>query len=114
MTKKTRWDVSRAMVDMCQLSGWRDTTLNPDMSPETKTAILAERFGKITVQDDQDQVYAELIELSAASLGWAQGITRRADRDRKRESRARKKAAKRARKETKRKHEADDHSDCDH
>jgi hypothetical protein len=101
MTKKSRTDLSRAMVAMCQLTGWRDTTLNPDMGDDAKMAILAARFGKVTTQDADDTLYNELVDMAAVTMGWAQGISRRDARDRKRKSRARKKEKKRQKKERK-------------
>ena len=98
MTKKSRTDLSRAMVAMCSLTGWRDTTLNPDMGDDAKMAILAARFGKVTTQDADDTLYNELIDMAAVTMGWAQGISRRDARDRKRASRARKKAKKKEKK----------------
>jgi hypothetical protein len=101
MTKKSRTDLSRAMVAMCQLTGWRDTTLNPDMGDDAKMSILAARFGKVSTQDPDDTLYNELVDMSAVTMGWAQGIARRDSRDRKRKSRARKKEKKRQKKDRK-------------
>jgi len=101
MTKKSRTDLSRAMVAMCSLTGWRDTTLNPDMGDDAKMAILAARFGKVTTQDADDTLYNELIDMAAVTMGWAQGIARRDARDRKRKSRAKKKEKKREKREKK-------------
>lgn len=100
MTKKSRTDLSRRMIGMCQLSGWQSTTLNPDMSDTDKLAIVTARFGVIAADSaDRDALYGELIELSAATVGWAQGIARHQARERKRKSRE----ARRAQKAAKRK-----------
>lgn len=102
MTKKSRADLSQRMVEMCTLSGWQSTTLNPDMGTDAKMAILADRFGHIATEGDDDSLYQALIALSAVSMGWAQGIERRNARDRKRASRERRRAAKAERKRAKR------------
>jgi hypothetical protein len=101
MTKKSRSDLSTAMMGMCQLTGWRDTTLNPDLSNEAKLAIIAARFGKVAGTDDDSALYGELMGLAAVTVGAAQGIARRDARDRKRRSRAARKATKRAKREGK-------------
>ena len=98
LTKKSRTDLGRRMIGMCQLSGWQSTTLNPDMADAEKLTIVTARFGKIAAEDDSDALYAELIELSAATMGWAQGIARRQAKERKRRSRAARKAARARRK----------------
>lgn len=95
MTKKSRNDLSAAMMHMCQLTGWRDTTLNPDLSNDAKIAIIAARFGKVAGVDDDNALYGELVALAAVAMGAAQGIARRNARDRKRRSRAERKATKR-------------------
>jgi hypothetical protein len=78
LTKLSRRNLAERMVSMCQLSGWRDTTLNPEMSSKTKMSILTNRYGKIiTAEDDAEQLYTELIALSAVTMGWAQSIVRR-------------------------------------
>lgn len=78
LTKKGRRDLGQRMVQMCQLTGWRDTTLNPQMSTASKMAILTNRYGKIvTAEDDPAELYDELIALSAVTMGWAQSIARR-------------------------------------
>ena len=97
MTKKSRKDLSAAMMGMCQLTGWRDTTLNPDLSNDAKIAIIAARFGKVAGSDDHEQLYGELMGLAAVTVGAAQGIARRDARDRKRRSRAARKAERKAR-----------------
>lgn len=94
MTKKVRTDVSRAMVRMCSLSGWQSTPLNPDMGNAEKLTIVTSRFGKIMAVDDPDEMYDELIALSATTLGWAQSITRREIRDRRRKAKEAKRKAK--------------------
>lgn len=132
MTKKSRADLSAAMVNMCQLTGWRDTTLNPDLDDDAKMSALAARFGKVTVTDDDSTLYDELIVLSATSMGWAQGIARRDARDRKRVSRAARKTRRAARRKARagvdkpvgpagtgdagheRRHAEGDHSSCLH
>ena len=107
MTKKSRMDLSAEMVSMCTLTGWQGTTLNPDMGDEAKLAILANRYGKLASEDDPAALYTELIRLSAASMGWAQGIARREMRDRKRRSRERKRIRKEERKRAKRRAKRD-------
>jgi hypothetical protein len=101
LTKKSRTDLGRSMVGMCTLTGWQGTTLNPDMSDPDKLVIATSQFGKILAQDDPDELYAELIRLSAVTMGWAQGIERRAKRDRKRLAQAAKKARKKAKRSAK-------------
>ncbi len=98
MTKKSRNDLSAAMMGMCQLTGWRDTTLNPDLSNDAKIAIIAARFGKVAGTDDDTALYGELMALAAVTVGAAQGLARRDARDRKRRSRAARKAQRKARK----------------
>lgn len=98
MTKKSRNDLSAAMLGMCQLTGWRDTTLNPDLSNDAKIAIIAARFGKVAGTDDDTALYGELMALAAVTVGAAQGLARRDARDRKRRSRAARKAQRKARK----------------
>lgn len=102
MTKKSRLDLSQRMVEMCTLSGWQSTTLNPDMGTEAKMAILSDRFGHIATENDDESLYQALIALSAVSMGWAQGIERRNARDRKRLSRERKRARREAKRRAKR------------
>jgi hypothetical protein len=94
LTKKSRSDLGRRMVDMCTLTGWQGTTLNPDMADQDKLAILTARFGRLVTQDDPDQLYAELLDISAVAMGWAQGLTRRQKRDNRRAAKAAKKAEK--------------------
>lgn len=106
LTKKSRIDLGRDMMAMCRLAGWQSTTLNPEMAPADKLAIVTAAFGKLATEDTEADLYGELIRLSATTMGWAQGIERRASRDRKRAQRAKKKARKRARKEAKREAEA--------
>lgn len=96
LTRTTRRDLGRAMVDMCEPGGWRVTTLNPDLPDPRKFAILSDRFDKISQSDDPHVLYGELLGLAAVATGWAQGIERRAWRDAKRESRARRTAQRRA------------------
>jgi hypothetical protein len=84
MTKKVRTDVARAMVRMCSLTGWQSTTLNTDMGNTEKLTIVTNRFSKIMAVDDPEEMYAELIALSAVTLGWAQSITKRERRERRR------------------------------
>jgi hypothetical protein len=98
LTKKSRADLGQHMIEMCTLTGWQGTTLNPDMADSDKLAILTARFGKLVTQDDAAQLYTELIDISAASMGWAQGIARREKREHRRELRAKKKARKAAEK----------------
>ena len=88
LTRTTRRDLGRAMVDMCEPGGWRVTTLNPDLPDPRKFAILSDRFDKISQSDDPHVLYAELLGLAAVATGWAQGIERRAWRDAKRRQRA--------------------------
>ena len=96
------------MIDMCSLSGWQATTLNPDMGDADKLAIVTARFGKLATEDHPADLYGELIEVSAATMGWAQGIARREARERKRRSRERKRIRKQERKRAKRKAAEDD------
>lgn len=96
MTKKVRTDVSRAMIRMCSLGGWQSSTLNPDMGNAEKLTIVTTRYSKIMAVDDPEEMYAELIALSATTLGWAQSITRSERRSRRRLRKAAK-AAKAAR-----------------
>lgn len=110
LTKKSRLDLSRGMVEMCSLTGWQSTTLNPDVPDGAKLTIATTQFGKIVAEDDPDELYAELIRLSAVTMGWAQGIERRATRDRRRLSRAAKKARK-AKKKKAKKEKADKRQD---
>lgn len=98
LTKKSRTDLSRRMVDMCGLTGWQATTLNPDMGDDAKLVILAGRFGKITTEDDPQHLYTELVELSAVSMAWAQSLARvqwRLEKRRQRAARKRKREEKR-------------------
>lgn len=77
LTKKNLNALRERMVNMCQLTGWRDTTLNPDMGNDVKMSILTNRFGKIvTAEDDPDSLYTELVALAAVSMGWAQAIAK--------------------------------------
>ena len=80
------------MIEMCTLTGWQGTTINPDMSDSDKLAILTTRFGKIASEDDPTEMYAELLDLSAAAMGWAQGIARIQKRDHRAMLRAKRKA----------------------
>ena len=88
LTRTTRRDLGRAMVDMCEPGGWRASTLNPDLSDARKFAILSARFDKIAQADDPHVLYGELLALAGAAAGWAQGIARRQWRDAKRVQRA--------------------------
>ena len=108
LTKKSRMDLGQRMIDMCSLSGWQATTLNPDMSDADKLAIVTARFGKLATEDHPADLYGELIEVSAATMGWAQGIARREARERKRRSRERKRIRREERKRAKRKAAEDD------
>jgi hypothetical protein len=101
LTKRSRTDLGRRMIAMCTLTGWQGTTLNPDMSDQDKLTILTARFGKLVTQDDADELYAELIDISAVAMGWAQGLARREKRDRRRLAKAKKKAGKREAKKDK-------------
>lgn len=93
LTKKSRNDLGRRMINMCSLSGWQSTTLNPDMADTEKLAILTARFGVIAADAaDREGLYTELVDLSAATMGWAQGIARHQARERKQRSRAARKA----------------------
>ena len=94
LTKKSRSDLGRRMIEMCTLTGWQGTTLNPDMADQDKLAILTARFGRLVTQDDPDELYAELLDVSAVAMGWAQGLTRRQKRDQRRAKKAAKRAAK--------------------
>jgi hypothetical protein len=98
LTKKSRTDLGRAMIRMCSLTGWQSTTLNPDMSPADKLAIVTTAFSTIAKDATHPDLYDELIRLSACTMGWAQGIARREARDRKRRAREQKKERKRLRK----------------
>jgi hypothetical protein len=71
------------------------------MSDQDKLTILTARFGKLVTQDDADELYAELIDISAVAMGWAQGLARREKRDRRRLAKAKKKAGKRETKKDK-------------
>jgi hypothetical protein len=99
LTKKARTDLARRMVAMCTLTGWQGTTLNPDMADQDKLAILTARFGRLVTQDDPDELYAELLDISAVAMGWAQGLTRRQKRDHRRAAKAAKRAAKKTAKQ---------------
>lgn len=102
LTKKSRLDLGQRMIDMCSLSGWQSTTLNPDMGDGDKLALLTARFGKLATEDHPSDLYGELVALSAVSMGWAQGIARREARERKRRSRASRRARKRKAREDRR------------
>ena len=102
LTKKSRMDLGQRMIEMCTLSGWQATTLNPDMGDADKLAILTGKFGKLAVEDHPADLYGELIGLSAVTMGWAQGIARREARERKRRSRASRKERKRKQREGRR------------
>lgn len=106
LTKKSRIDLGRDMLAMCRLAGWQSTTLNPEMAPADKLAIVTAAFGHLATEDTEADLYGELVRLAAVSMGWAQGIERRAARDRKRVSRAKKKARKQARREARAEAEA--------
>ena len=99
LTKKSRLDLGQRMIEMCSLSGWQSTTLNPDMGDGDKLAMLTARFGKLAAEDHPNDLYGELVALSAVSMGWAQGIARREARERKRRSRAVRRERKRAKRE---------------
>ena len=92
LTKQSRKDLGQRMIEMCTLTGWQGTTINPDMSDSDKLAILTTRFGKIASEDDPTEMYAELLDLSAAAMGWAQGIARTQKRDHRAMLRAKRKA----------------------
>jgi len=92
LTKQSRRDLGQRMIEMCTLTGWQGTTINPDMSDSDKLAILTTRFGKIASEDDPTEMYAELLDLSAAAMGWAQGIARIQKRDHRAMLRAKRKA----------------------
>jgi len=92
LTRTTRRDLGRAMLDMTGPGGWRSTTLNPDMPDPRKFAILSDRFDKITQTDEGTVLYRELLALAAVAAGWAQGIQRRHWRDVKRARRAARRA----------------------
>ena len=108
LTKKSRMDLGQAMISMCTLSGWQSTTLNPDMGDVDKLAIVTARFGKLAAEDNPADLYGELMAVSAATTGWAQGIARREARERKRRSRERKRSRRQERKRAKRKAKGDD------
>lgn len=88
LTRTTRRDLGRAMVDMCEPGGWQASTLNPDLPDVRKFAILSDRFDKIAQTDDPHVLYGALLALAASSAGWAQGVARRQWRDAKRVQRA--------------------------
>lgn len=108
LTKKSRMDLGQAMISMCTLSGWQSTVLNPDMGDTEKLAIVTARFGKLAAEDNPADLYGELMAVSAATTGWAQGIARREARERKRRSRETKRIRKRERQRAKRKAKGDD------
>jgi hypothetical protein len=108
LTKKSRMDLGQAMISMCTLSGWQSTVLNPDMGDVEKLAIVTARFGKLAAQDHPADLYSELMAVSAATTGWAQGIARREARERKRRSREQKRIRREERKRAKRKAAEDD------
>ena len=109
LTKKSRNDLGRRMINMCSLSGWQSTTLNPDMADTEKLAILSARFGVIAADAaDREGLYAELIDLSAATMGWAQGIARHQARERKQRSRAARKEQRRVKRESRNKGKGED------
>jgi hypothetical protein len=97
LTKKSRNDLGQRMVEMCTLTGWQGTTLNPDMGDDAKMVILSSVFGKLAAEDDPDELYRELVALAGVTMGWAQGIARREMRERKRRERQRKRERKRDR-----------------
>jgi len=101
LTKQSRNDLGQRMIEMCTLTGWQGTTINPDMSDTDKLAILTTRFGKIASEDDPTEMYAELLDLSAAAMGWAQGIARAQKRDHRAMLRAKRKARKESAKKAK-------------
>jgi hypothetical protein len=101
LTKQSRNDLGQRMIEMCTLTGWQGTTINPDMSDSDKLAILTTRFGKIASEDDPSEMYAELLDLSAAAMGWAQGIARTQKRDHRAMLRAKRKARKESAKKDK-------------
>jgi hypothetical protein len=88
LTRTTRRDLGRAMLDMTGPGGWRSSALNPDMPDPRKFAILSDRFDKIALTDEGTVLYRELLALAAVAAGWAQGIQRRHWRDVKRARRA--------------------------
>jgi hypothetical protein len=96
LTRTTRRDLGRAMLDMAAPGGWQASTLNPDLPDPRKFAILSDRFDKISQSDDPHVLYGELLALAAVAAGWAQGIERRAWRDAKRRQRAARRARRRA------------------
>lgn len=106
------------MLDMCALDGWRETTLNPDMPDPDKVTVATTQFDKILGQDDPDEQYAALVRLSAVTMAWAQGIERRATRDRRRVTRAAKRVRRAERKRQRAEEQAGlldrDRSDSDH
>ena len=95
LTKRSRTDLSRHMTAMCHESGWQSTTLNPNMPGTGKLTILSVRFGNVAAGSDPEALYVDLLDLSAAAMGWAQALQREVWRRQKREQRARKRAAKR-------------------
>jgi hypothetical protein len=94
LTKKSRNDLGQRMVEMCTLTGWQGTTLNPDMSDTEKLAILTNAYGKLATEDNPGEMYDELIRLSAVTMGWAQGIARNETRERRRRTKDRKRIRK--------------------
>jgi len=94
LTKKSRNDLGQRMIEMCTLTGWQGTTLNPDMSDTEKLAILTGAFGKLATEDNPAELYDELLHLSAATMGWAQGIARNETRERRRRTKERKRIRK--------------------
>jgi hypothetical protein len=102
LTRTTRRDLGRAMLDMTGPGGWRSTTLNPDMPDPRKFAILSDRFDKIALTDEGTVLYRELLALAAVATGWAQGIQRRHWRDVKRARRATRRERRRTRRAARR------------
>jgi hypothetical protein len=94
LTKKSRADLGRRMIEMCTLTGWQGTTLNPDMSDSDKLTITTSAFGKVVAEDNPGELYDELIRLSAVTMGWAQGIARRETRTRRQRTKERKRIRK--------------------
>lgn len=76
LTKKSRTALAREMVAMCSLYGWQATTLNRGMSDSDKMAILTTKFSKVALTDDPGTLYDELVGLAAATMGWAQAISK--------------------------------------
>ena len=70
LTRTTRRDLGRAMVDMCEPGGWRASTLNPDLPDPRKFAILSDRFDNVAQTDDPHVLYGALLGLAAAAAGW--------------------------------------------